>query len=55
MPIRKLGALWSKKISEGKEYFTGVINDLRGEIQIVIFRNDGKKNENQLEKSTALS
>ena len=46
MANRKIGALWSKKTSEGKEYFTGVISDLRGDIEIVVFRND-KKNENQ--------
>ncbi len=39
MPKRKIGALWSKKTSEGKDYFTGVISDLRGEIQIVVFKN----------------
>ncbi len=37
----------AKKTSEGKEYFSGVISDLRGEIQIVVFRNDKKENENQ--------
>ena len=54
MPKRKIGALWSKKTSEGKEYFTGVISDLRGEIQIVVFRND-KKNENQPDYDILLS
>lgn len=46
MANRKIGALWSKKTNEGKEYFSGVISDLRGDIQFVIFKND-KKNENQ--------
>jgi uncharacterized protein (DUF736 family) len=52
---RKIGALWSKKASEGKEYFTGVISDLRGEIQIVVFRNDKKQNENQPDYDILLS
>ena len=55
MSNRKIGALWSKKTSEGKEYFTGVINDLRGDIQIVIFKNDKKENENQPDYDILLS
>jgi uncharacterized protein (DUF736 family) len=47
MPNRKIGALWSRKTADGKEYFTGVISDLRGDIQIVVFENDKKQNENQ--------
>ena len=54
MANRKIGALWSKKTGDGKEYFTGVISDLRGEIQIVVFRND-KKNENQPDYDILLS
>ena len=55
MTNRKIGALWSKKSSEGKEYLTGVISDLRGEIQIVVFRNDKKENENQPDYDILLS
>ena len=55
MANRKIGALWSKKTSEGKEYFTGVISDLRGEIQIVVFRNDKKENPNQPDYDILLS
>jgi uncharacterized protein (DUF736 family) len=47
MATRKIGALWSRKTADGKEYFTGVISDLRGDIQIVVFENDKKQNENQ--------
>ena len=54
MTKRKIGALWSKKTSEGKEYFSGVISDLRGEIQIVVFRND-KKSDNQPDYNILLS
>jgi hypothetical protein len=46
MPKRKIGALLSKKTTDGKEYYSGVITDLRGDIQIVVFRND-KKTDNQ--------
>ncbi len=55
MTNRKIGALWSKKTSEGKEYFSGVISDLRGEIQIVAFKNDKKENENQPDYDILLS
>jgi len=55
MASKKIGALWSKKTSEGMEYFTGVISDLRGEIQILVFRNDKKENENQPDYNILLS
>jgi len=35
---RKISALWSKKTSEGKEFFTEVIGGLRGDIQIVVLK-----------------
>ena len=54
MNNRKIGALWSKKTTAGMEYFSGVISDLRGEIQIVVFKND-KKNENQPDYDILLS
>lgn len=54
MSKRKIGALWSKKTEEGKEYFTGVISDLRGDIQIVVFKND-KKTDNQPDYDILLS
>jgi uncharacterized protein (DUF736 family) len=51
---RKIGALWSKKTNEGKEYLTGVISDLRGDIQITVCTND-KKTENQPDYDILLS
>ena len=54
MSKRKIGALWSKKTEEGKEHFTGVISDLRGDIQIVVFKND-KKTDNQPDYDILLS
>jgi uncharacterized protein (DUF736 family) len=55
MANKKIGALWSKKTGDGKEYFTGVISDLRGGIQIVVFKNDKKENENQPDYDILLS
>ena len=54
MPKRKIGALWSKKTKEGQEYFSGVISDLRGDIQIVVFKKD-KKTDNQPDYDILLS
>jgi hypothetical protein len=39
-------ALW-KKEKDGMEYLSGVINDLRGDINIAIFPNTYKTAENQ--------
>ena len=54
MTKRRIGALWSKKTSDGKEYYIGVITDLRGDIQIVVFKND-KKTEKQSDYDILLS
>ena len=51
---RKIGALWSKKTSDGKEYYSGAITDLRGDIPIVVFQNE-KKSENQPDYDILLS
>lgn len=44
---RKIGALWLKETKDGKKYFSGVLEDLRGEIRIAVFKNDRKEKENQ--------
>lgn len=44
---RKIGALWLKETKDGKKYFSGVIEDLRGDIRIAVFKNDRKEKENQ--------
>jgi uncharacterized protein (DUF736 family) len=54
MARRKIGALWSKKTDEGKGYLTGVISDLRGDIQIAVCTKD-KKTENQPDYDILLS
>ena len=46
MARRKIGALWGKETADGKEYYTGVIADLRGDIQIAVCTNN-KKTDNQ--------
>lgn len=48
MASRKIGALWLRNSKDGsKKYMSGVISDLRGDIQIVIFENDRKEKDNQ--------
>ncbi len=44
---RKIGALWLKETKDGKKYFSGVLEDMRGEIRIAVFKNDRKEKENQ--------
>lgn len=46
MSSRKIGALWIKE-SKGIKYLSGVLNDLRGDIPIAVFKNDRKEKENQ--------
>ena len=41
-----IGVLW-KKEKDDMEYFSGVINDLRGDINIAVFPNNLKTTENQ--------
>lgn len=42
---KKIGALWLKKTKDGKQYFSGVLTDMRGDIPVVVFRNDKKKDK----------
>ncbi|MFH1052741.1 MAG: hypothetical protein V1779_17615 [bacterium] len=41
-----IGALW-KREKDGKEYYSGVIRDLHGDINIAAFPNNRKTEENQ--------
>ena len=52
---RKIGALWIRKTKEGMQYFSGVLNDLSGDIRIAAFRNDRKEKENQPDFNIVLS
>ena len=49
-----IGALWLKE-ANGKSYFSGVLKDLRGDINIVIFPNDRKEQPNQPDYNILLS
>ena len=54
--MRKLGALWcrtSKK--DGMQFMTGTLEDMRGDIKIVVFRNTKKEKENQPDYQIYLS
>jgi len=51
---RKIGALWLKE-KDGKKYFSGVLEDMRGDIRIVIFKNDKKEQEKQPDYNILLS
>jgi uncharacterized protein (DUF736 family) len=47
MASQKIGALWKRKSEGGKTFLSGVIQDLRGDIQIAVFINDRKEKDNQ--------
>jgi len=42
-----IGALWLRETKERKQFMSGVLNDLGGDIQIAVFRNDRKDKDNQ--------
>ena len=44
---KKIGALWLKTKADGETFYSGVIEDLRGDIPIVVFQNNRKEKENQ--------
>ena len=52
---KRIGALWLKTTQDGKQYFSGVISDLRGDINIAIFPNDRKENANHPDYNIILS
>ena len=43
MASRKIGALWAKNSKSGIQFFSGVIQDLRGDIRIAVFKNEKKE------------
>ncbi len=45
--MKKLGALWLKSSEKEKQYFSGVLEDMRGDIPIVVFINKKKEKDNQ--------
>ncbi len=50
---RELGALWAKKSNNGSQYMTGHIElkDQAGKVQLVVFKNKSKYNEDGTVKS----
>jgi len=52
---KKIGALWLKTMSNDTKYFSGVIQDLRGDINIAVFKNDRKEKPNQPDYNIVLS
>ncbi len=52
---RKIGALWLKETKDGKKYMSGVLEDLRGNIKIAVFKNDRKESDKHPDYSILLS
>jgi uncharacterized protein (DUF736 family) len=52
---RKIGALWLKEAKDGKKYMSGVLEDLRGDIRIAVFKNDRKEKDNHPDYQIVLS
>lgn len=55
MASRKIGALWLRKSKDGMTFLSGTLEDLRGTIQIAVFKNDRKEKENQPDYQIVLS
>ena len=52
---KRLGVLWLKKTKADEQYFSGVLEDMRGSIPIVVFRNTKKEKPNQPDFTILLS
>jgi uncharacterized protein (DUF736 family) len=54
MKSRIVGALWEKK-KDGATYWSGILNDLHGNINIAVFPNNKKQAENQPDMNIVIS
>jgi len=52
---RKIGALWIRQSQDGRNYLSGVIQDLSGDINIAVFKNDKKEADKQPDYNIVLS
>ena len=52
---KNIGALWSRTSKDGLDYFSGVLNDLRGPFSIAVFANKEKKYENHPDYNIVVS
>jgi len=43
---KKIGALWLKTMKDGTPYMSGVLEDLGGDINIAVFKNNKKEKPN---------
>ncbi len=55
MANRKIGALWLRKSKDGLSFLSGVVQDMRGDINIAVFKNDRKEKDNQPDYNIVLS
>jgi hypothetical protein len=55
MASRKIGSLWRKQTKDGKVFYSGVIQDIRGDINIAVFMNDRKESEKHPDLNIVLS
>ncbi len=52
---RKIGALWLKQSQDGRQFLSGVLQDLGGDINIAVFKNDKKEADKQPDYNIVLS
>lgn len=55
MASRQIGSLWVRQSKSGISYMSGVLQDISGDIQIAIFKNDRKEKDNQPDYKIVLS
>jgi uncharacterized protein (DUF736 family) len=51
----KIGSLWIKTSKDGKRYMSGILEDMHGKMNIVVFSNTDKKSDKAPDYSIMLS